>query len=147
MAFHPITGEAIARCRTCHGSVPAPDGCPECAPFRLAEVFEAYRDEHAGDHDGDYCPVCSGDCEDCDTKDDEIEELRTIAEHHRDLAIALCAVLEADGGRRIGARRALAAEYRARIDAAKLPPANPPIDVATIKAGRSDADVSIAGEG
>ncbi len=48
MGFHPITGEAIVRCRTCHGSVPDPAGCWECNPQVLGEKFAELKEEHSG---------------------------------------------------------------------------------------------------
>lgn len=141
MGFHPITGAPIVRCSTCHGSVPDPNGCWECNPQVLGEKYAELREEHSGCEDSEWCPVCSGDCDDCETKDDEIAELREALDKMKAEAMNLCSLLEARSD--VKARRDWAKFARERIeaidpDADESPPAREPIPVEEIEAGRRD---------
>lgn len=138
------------RCKTCHSNLlyPNPEGCWECNPKVLGEKYEALREEHSGcDGADDWCPVCSGDCNDCSEKDEEIAELREAADKYKAEAMNMAALLEARSD--LKTRRDWAKFARERLEAVEHPAAvDVDLDVSKLRAGRrSDADVSHAGEG
>lgn len=121
----------MARCNTCQTAWPNPDGCVECNPDRLLEVIAELKERVDTDEDGDWCPVCSGDCDDCSTKDEEIAELREAADKYKAEAMNMASLLEARSD--IKTRRDWAKFARERIEKIE-DDEGPPVDPAVIQA-------------